>query len=193
MKSLVATNPVEDLVGKFSEALQERWTLGMSSHVCRFGVIKEEEYPTPEAKCAQALREIFSRYQTLLSAQYNVKSLELDIRELQENEAKTVLQKERNELEVWHLEKKIHLQNLVVQDTLRQMRVFIDIYNEQIKSCSSSFEDSETNNWIAILQNRILTGQDIRAVPLPSETKLTVYRKVTSRRDSNEGSKEIAG
>ena len=134
--------------------------LGMSGYQIKHGVLSNREFPTPDSKYWQCVRELFARYDGVLSNNYKYLMTKLEIEKL-EAEKETLpkskigdIECRMKELDIAFKTRQLDGMKLSVEDTIRQMKEFFNLMREYEPDRKfKTKEESEPEYWQA--KNRI--------------------------------------
>ena len=118
------------------------------------------------------MKEIWTRYQTVLSLIYENKKYQIEIKRYEALiEDETEKDRELNEVELWFIRQKLFLNELILKDVTRQIEVFISLYNENLSLVGGSVESSEEDSWILVMKSRLARNMPVDNIPLPLSVK----------------------
>lgn len=148
----------KDIVNK-AEKFFEPLHQGHSDFQIKHFILQDDEFPLPDSKYYQAMLEVYSRYENLISQHYEYKKTSNEIKLLEfdiEDITKAPVEDKRKEVMIDMKQDEIALKELrmksikkSVESTLREMRCFVGCMEElkpQLKY--KDYESMQKEHWL---------------------------------------------
>jgi hypothetical protein len=130
--------------------------LGMSGFQIQYGVLSNKEFPTPDSKYWQCVRELFARYDGVLANNYQYLKTKLEIEKLEAekemlgNSKIGDIDKRMKELDIAFKKRQLDGMRISCEDTIRQMKKFKELMDEYKKDKKyETKEEAEPEFWSA--------------------------------------------
>jgi len=174
---------------ELAESFDTQLTEGMSAYQITHFVLSDLEFPTPDSKYYQCLREMRTRYESIVSLEQEYLDLQDEIAllglEIEEQEPISMngpnsIEAKRADIRMQQAQRKqdhkrneLHTMEKRASEVLRELQVFYDLYTKlKGQRKYDSHEAAEAETWRARFQQRLQMGQFDQLPPIPEAREL---------------------